>query len=122
MKTPQNQRMIHFTRSLQAWDSPAFQQALKLEIEQLSARQLPLQQGLTKGSYALDGKHKAMLISAADMGEHLRIKAGVFYASVIAGCSCADDPTPVDEENEYCVIQLDIDKGTAETTISLVSD
>lgn len=114
--------MIHFPRSLQAWDSPAFQQALKQEIEQLSAQQLPLQQGLTRGSYALDGKHKAMLIGAADMGEHLRIKAGIFYASVIAGCSCADDPTPVDEESEYCIIQLDIDKVTAETTIQLVDN
>lgn len=114
--------MIHFTRSLQARGDPDFQQVLKQEIEQLSSGQLPLQQGLTKGSYALDGRHQAILISVTDMGGHLRIKAGILYASVIAGCSCADDPTVLDEEREYCVIQLDIDKGTAEATICLVAD
>jgi hypothetical protein len=38
------------------------------------------------------------------------------------GCSCADDPTPDSKNNEYCVVQLDIDKTTAETTIDLVTE
>jgi len=25
-----------------------------------------------------------------------------------------DDPTPIDEQNEYCVVQIDINKQTAE--------
>jgi hypothetical protein len=50
------------------------------------------------------------------------VKAGIFYTGVIAGCSCADDPTPVDELNEYCVVQFDIDRMTAETTVRLLAE
>ena len=44
-----------------------------------------------------------MLLSASEDAGLLRVKAGIFYTGIIAGCSCADDPTPIDELNEYCV-------------------
>ena len=111
-----------FTRALAAWGSDAFRQAVKQEIEALDAWQLPLQQALNRGSHVLEGRHEAMLIGAADLGTRLQAKVGIFYASVIAGCSCADDPTPLGEETEYCVVELDIDKTTAETAIRLLAD
>ena len=52
----------------------------------------------------------------------IRVKAGIFYTGIIAGCSCADDPTPIDELNEYCVVQLDIDLATADTTVTLLDE
>jgi hypothetical protein len=63
-----------------------------------------------------------MIISAADEGNTIRARAGIFYTGIIAGCSCADDPTPVNEENEYCEVQLDIDKATAATTVILLAE
>ncbi len=114
--------MIRLARTLAAWNTEAFRQTLKQEIEQLDAWQLPLQQGLARGSHALAGRREAVLIGATDLGDRLRVKAGIFYASVIAGCSCADDPTPVGDENEYCIVQLDIAKDTAETTIQLLAE
>jgi hypothetical protein len=39
---------------------------------------------------------------------------------VIAGCSCADDPTPTNELDEFCELQLDIDKLTAVATVTLL--
>lgn len=108
--------------SLHAWGTPDFKRILKSEVEQLDASQLPLQQGLSIGSYALDNKLDVIVIGAAEAEGHIRAKVGIFYTSIIAGCSCADDPTPVDENNEYCVVQLDINTITAETTLTLLAD
>lgn len=114
--------MIRLTKTLSAWGTPDFKDILKKEIEQLGTDQLPLQQALTTGSYALDSKLDAMIIGVSEEAGFIRAKAGIFYAGIIAGCSCADDPTPVNEENEYCVVQLDIDKLTAETTVTLLAE
>jgi len=114
--------MIRLPQSLNAWGTPDFKAILKAEIEQLGAAQLPLQQGLSTSSYALDDKLNAMIISVAEEAHFIRAKAGIFYTGIIAGCSCADDPTPVEEQLEHCVVQLDIDKMTAETTVALVAE
>lgn len=114
--------MAQMTRALAAWGSPDFKTVLKQEIETLGAGQLPLQQGLSTSSYALDTQLSAMIIDVIEAAECLRVKAGIFYTGIIAGCSCADDPTPVDENAEYCVVQLVIDKTTAETTVTLLAD
>lgn len=113
--------MIRLTKALNAWGTPEFEGTLKQEIEQLDAAQLPLQQGLTTGNYVLDG-HKAMIIGASEDADVIRVKAGIFYSGIIAGCACADDPTPVNEESEYCVVQLDIDKQTGEAAITLLAE
>lgn len=114
--------IIRLNRSLRAWGTPEFEGILKEEIEQIDVGQLPLQEGLSTSSYALDNKLSTMVISASDEVGFIRVKAGIFYKGIIAGCSCADDPTPVDENNEYCEVQLDIDKTTANTTVNLLRD
>lgn len=114
--------MIRLPKTLNAWNTPRFETILKQEIEQLDAGSLPLQQALAVSSYVTDRPFQAMLISVNEDAGHLCIKAGVFYTGVIAGCSCADDPTPVDELNEYCMVQLCIDRITAETTVALLED
>ena len=63
-----------------------------------------------------------MVISVAEEPEVIRARTGVLFTSVIAGCSCADDPTPVDEQTEYCELLFEIDRQTAATTVSLVAD
>ena len=114
--------MLRLSSALNAWGTPEFNAILIQEIEQLTIDQLPLQQGLSTGSHALDSRLRAMIISVADEGNFIRARAGLFYSGVIAGCSCADDPTPVNEENEYCEVQLDIDKATAATTVVLLAE
>lgn len=112
--------MIRLPEALNAWGRPAFRDTLKAEIGALSASQLHLQEGLSGSSHALDGKHEAVLISTREEDGRIRAKVGIFYAGIIAGCSCADDPTPIDEQTEYCELQIDIDKNTAEATITLL--
>jgi len=116
------QPMIRLPKSLNAWGTSEFKEILKQEIEQLDARQLPLQQGLSASSYVTDRPFQAMIIGASEEAGLIRVKAGIFYTGVIAGCNCADDPSPVDEQNEYCVVQLGIDRKTAETAVMLLAE
>jgi hypothetical protein len=113
--------MFRLAKALNAWGTPSFEEILKEEVVQLDVGVLPLQQGLSRGSYS-DGKGlSVMIIGISDEPTLIRAKAGIFYTAIIAGCSCADDPTPIDELAEYCEVQFDIDKATAETTVSLLS-
>lgn len=114
--------MIQLTKSLHAWGTPDFEEILKAEIKQMSAAQLPLQQGLSTSSYALDDKLNVRIISVSEEANFIHAKAGIFYTGIIAGCSCADDPTPVEEQNEYCEVQLDIHKVTGETAVALLEE
>jgi hypothetical protein len=113
--------MSRLAKSLNAWAKPNFEDVLRNELEQIDAAQLPLQQGLTTTSDVADSKRTVRIISVADGDECIRVKAGIFYAGIVAGCSCADDPTPVNEQPEYCEVLLEIDKTTAATKITLLS-
>ncbi|MGD2137897.1 MAG: hypothetical protein PVJ66_07010 [Gammaproteobacteria bacterium] len=112
--------MIQLTRALQAWNSTAFEAVLREEIQRLDATSLPLQQGLVQGSYAFDDNLGVSIISVSESAAFIHVTAGIHYRGIIAGCSCADDPTPVNETTEYCEIRLDIDRQTAGTTIRLL--
>jgi hypothetical protein len=114
--------MPRLPESLNAWNTPGFRDVLKREIEQLDAAELPLQQGLTRSSHVSDRPFQAMIIGVREEAALIRVKAGIFYIGIIAGCSCADDPTPIDELNEYCVLQFDIDRTTADTTVTLLEE
>jgi len=111
--------MIRLPNALRAWNSPEFEAVIKLEIGQLDAAQLPLQQGLKTGRQPIDDTFTAMLLSATEASGYIRAKVGVFYYGLITGCSCADDPTPIEPQNEYCEMIFAIDKSTAETSITL---
>lgn len=108
------------TKSLHAWGASNFEAVLSEELSQLARAALPLQQGLTVGSHALDDKLKISVLSSTESANCIRVKVGLFYTSIIAGCSCADDPTPIDENVEYCEAWLAIDKSTAITRVTLV--
>lgn len=114
--------MIHLQKSLKAWGTPGFETILKREIEQLDAAQLPLQQALALSSQVTERPFQAMVIGVREAPGVIRVKAGIFYTGVIAGCSCADDPTPIDEQSEYCVVQFDIDRATADATVTLLAE
>ena len=114
--------MIKLTQALAAWNSLEFKQQFKAEVEQLPADQLPLQKGLSLSSYVSAEPFKVMVISVTDDESTIHVKAGFFYSGIIAGCSCSDDPSPTDVQPEYCDVRFDIDKATAETTYSLITD
>ncbi len=114
--------MLKLPESLKSWGTPGFKETLKKEIELLEASQLPLQQALSISSHVSDSGFKVLILNVSENPGFINAKAGIFYSGIIAGCSCADDPTPMSEHNEYCEILLLIDKKTAETSVKLLSD
>jgi len=114
--------MLRFNELPNPWDAPDRDEILKREIEAFDAGLLPLQRGLSVGGYALPDGFSVMIVAVGAQGRRLRVKAGVFYHGVIAGCSCADDPSPTDLTTEYCELMFDIDRRTGNASVALVED
>lgn len=114
--------MIKLNKAMQAWGSADFERILKDEIQQIEQNCLPLQEGLTLSSYVSGSDISAVILNVAETPDFIRAKTGIFYAGINAGSCCADDPTPLCEQTEYCEVQFEIDKATAETTVSLLKD
>lgn len=101
-------------------DNDNFKRVFKAELAELKHSLLPLQQGLSQSSYVSDEKISAVILNVSETDQIYKIKTSIFYTGIIAGCSCADDPTPQDTQNEQCDILLVIDKLTAKTTAALL--
>jgi len=114
--------MIKLVNSVQAWGTPEFETILKSELKQLDPDLLPLQQGLSQSSYATRSAVDVVVLNSTENTSTITVKAGIFYSGVIAGSCCADDPTPIDEQTEYCELQLALNKDTGEATVSLLQD
>lgn len=114
--------MVYLPKTLTAWGSNTFPQVFKQEVESLTVDQLPLQAGLARSSYVSDNGFELIIHSTHSNAEFIQVKAGIFYSGVIAGCNCADDPSPIDEETEYCVICANIDRKTAATEFILLME
>ncbi len=114
--------MFYLPLSLKAYKTPTFASVLKKELRALNADLLPLQQGLQNSSYAISDKLAVTVLAITEDAYSIKIKAGLLYNGIIAGCSCADDPTPLDETNEYCDVLLTINKSTAASNAALIND
>ena len=112
--------MFYLSHSLRAWHTDVFNNILKKELCSINPALLPLQQGLTQSSYAIGENLSVTVLNVESDKDYIHAKAGLFYTGIISGCSCADDPTPTDEVNEYCDVLLRINKKTAETTVTLI--
>jgi hypothetical protein len=121
MEQPAMSRFI-LPHSLAAWNTPSFGTSFKHEVERLDATLLPLQQGLSATSWVAEAPFTVMLLGATAAGDYLRVKAGIFYAGILGGCNCADDPTPLDTQPEYCELWFEIDMRSGETHASLVPE
>ena len=113
--------MIKLTNSLNAWGLPAFENTFRDEVGALDSEQLPLQQGLMQSSHVSDSGFSVVILNSSDTSKVIQVKTGIFYSGVIAGSCCSDDPTPLNEQTEYCEIEFEISKSTAETKITLLS-
>lgn len=111
---------MDFSQTLAHWDEPHFDAIFRKEVLALDPQRLPLQQGLRHSSHALTDDLEVVVLSRHAEEEHREVRAGVFYRGVIAGCSCADDPTPQDEITEYCELRFVIQSPTGEVQIELL--
>ncbi len=109
--------MIRLQQSLRAWGTPEFGRVFKQELALVGNHALPLRKALSVGSHVTETPLTVMVISMQETPTTIRIHAGLFFTSIIAGCSCADDPTPMSEYPEHCELVLEIDRASAETEL-----
>lgn len=114
--------MFFLKNTLAAWASEDFAAILKAELNTLGSDVLPLQAGLRYASHISNEEASYMILNTHINGEILVVKLGVFYKGIVSGCSCADDPSPNTETNEYCVIELKINSRNAETEVRILHD
>lgn len=105
--------MPSLPKSLEAWDTPVFEVTVKGELPTLG-NELPLQQGLSAGSFAVAESVEVMIISQTADKDFIRIKTGLFYKSLMPGCACSGDPTVEDTQNEHVTVLVTINRKTAE--------
>jgi len=112
--------VISLPLALKTWPGADFNAAIKHEITRLNPDLLPLQQGLQHSNYAPGDDVSATILHSEETANSIIVKAGLFYSGIISGCSCADDPTPIDRNTEYCEVIFRINKASAETSVSLI--
>jgi hypothetical protein len=112
--------MFTLQKSLQAWNTRTFDNVFKSEVSDLDKQLLPLQKGLLFSSYVSPDKISPVIMSSSSGTTHLLIKTTIFYTGIIAGCSCADDPSPQDTQQESCDLLFRINLTNAETQIELI--
>jgi hypothetical protein len=114
--------MIYLYQSLKSFDTPDFKAIAKNDIQDINPTLLPLQNGLSFSSYVGKSPFSVVILNVTEETDFICVKAGIFYTGIIAGCSCSDDPTPTDEQNEYCELLFNINKKTAETSVTLLNN
>lgn len=111
--------MILLPNIIESTGKPDINNIVKHEIQNINPELLPLQQGLSLSSYVGKNPFSAIILNISDDNSVVNVKAGIFYTGIIAGCSCSDDPSPTDEQNEYCELLFSINKTTSETIVTL---
>ncbi len=105
------------TKTLQAWTRDDFTAVFKRELRAVGADVLGLHRAMARGSYVSETPFDVVVLHRDSDDRLLRIKAGIFFFSVNAGSCCADDPTPLCEENEYCELEVLIERDSGEATV-----
>ena len=111
--------MPRLPNSLRDWQTDRFVQSLKREIGTLAPGTLPLDRGVTQGSYVDDSKVSVSVLSATEDATSIQVNVGIFFTEIVASCGCGDEPTPT---HAYCELRVRIDKASAETAFALIAD
>lgn len=112
--------VIKLVKSLVDWRTPKFAATFKSEVSSLEADALPLQRALKRSSYVADSQIEAIILQTDESATAVRVKTGIFFQGVVAGSCCADDPSSNCEQAEYCELEFNIDKVTADTRVILL--
>ena len=102
------------SKSLAAWGSPKFSQALLQELRALKPGALPLhgEGGL------IDFSEITISITSLGSDEQLlKVNVGVFFTETVGGGSCGFESEP---QQKYCDVQIEINRETAEAVFVIV--
>jgi hypothetical protein len=116
--------MLRLERSAAAFKRADFNATLARELEALGpqhpALHPVLQAALSQTSAVADEPITVSVLGSDEEEGQVRVRLGVFYGGIIAGCNCADDPTPVDSLVERCELLLDLDCATGAARLQLL--
>jgi hypothetical protein len=110
-------RELNLPAAARALGTAEFAEVLKAELEALPADALPLEAALTHTSHVADRPHQVVVLAHRPGDDGVFLRVGVFYQGIIAGCSCADDPTPVEPQTEYCELHLWLDPASGRALV-----
>jgi hypothetical protein len=99
-----------------------FNTVLSEELRTLPVGALPLDKAMRQGNMVSDQPPQFMINDRRDENGYLKVRIGVFFHSVIGGCSCADDPTPIDLINEYTELEININLADASASVAIIDD
>lgn len=111
--------MTHFHHSLRNWNTAAFQQTLKTDIANVPAGTLPLDKAVAQGGFVDDSRIETTILAVTEDTRHIFARVGIFFTEIVACCGCGDEPQ---HTHAYCVMQINIDKATAEVQFAVVQE
>lgn len=104
--------------SVRAWNTATFAAALKADILGLGAGVLPLQQAAGGGSID-ESDIEITLLGCSDSATEIHARVGVFFAEILAGCSCGDEPAA---STAYCELRVSIDKADGQARFEILHE
>ena len=107
---------ITLPHSQHVWPGETFADTLKAEIEALPAGSLPLDAATLNGWHIDDSHITATVLHTRDDAAVITAAVGIFFAEIIAGCSCGDEPQ---SQSNYCELQVIINKGSGSATFAV---
>jgi hypothetical protein len=112
--------VLRLPQALAAWGSDAFSEVLRRELIAAGEHALPLRRCMAYGNHIAATPIHLLMRSVEADADRIHAQLDILFQSVVAGCSCTDDPTPWSELDECCRVQVDIDRTTALAVIRLL--
>ena len=103
--------MACFRATLDAWEDPAFGDILRRDVAACQARLRHIAERASASGCLATEDLAITLLGRVWNPDGIHIRIGVFFRTVLAGCSCGDEPSM---ENGYCEVRITIDGTTAE--------
>lgn len=113
--------MMSFQAVVTAYGTPDFAQVFVETVQRMDAADLPLQQGLRQSNYVSPSPHRVVILASEATEKTITVRAGIFYAGIVAGSCCSDDPAPMCEQTEHCELYFTIDRKTTAIEIAMVA-
>jgi len=112
--------MLKLDKALKAWDMLDFEAVLRDELIEKKALENSMQLGLTYGSTALPENLKFEVLESEETDDSIKVHGGIYYSSLTTGSSCTADPDASSSEMpEYVLVNIVIDRDTADASVKL---
>ena len=103
---------VCLARTLAAWSGPQREAVLKQELEELDSGLLPLREAMARGNQVAVEPVRVLVLATGEGEDCFQARLGLLFASLIGGCQCADDPSPLEALPEYAELEIRIDPLT----------